>query len=246
MSQRFSTLALQRDSANRILTEFTPLEGGIADHEALEGWVRMMRGKVDMLTEEMRRLQDKISCENISLTILSALLIVAVQDSRLEEIRDMHRLEGSSQNDLVAKLRTQLSIAEHSVAAKTIELQAMTQLKVDLTKAQTSAKEEEEKRTKAMTLLKTVRQRLVKVEKDKEEIEKDRAEARALRSQASEEVEQVKAEREREVNNLRKGFERELGSAKERYEKDVQTKKAAWELEMITTKVCQMYDSYID
>lgn len=46
-----------------MLKELTPLEGGIADSEALEGWVRMMNGKVEMITEEMKRLQGKISRE---------------------------------------------------------------------------------------------------------------------------------------------------------------------------------------
>jgi chromosome segregation ATPase len=160
-----------------------------------------------------------------------------VQESRIEELRDTHRLEGTSQTDLIAKLRTQLSTAESNLASKASELLTLGQLRSDLTKAQTTAKEEEEKRTKAISLLKTVRMKLVKAEKDKEEAEKDRAEERAERSRAGEEVERVKAEREREVNALRKGFERELASARERYEKDLQTKKAAWELEMITTKV---------
>jgi small-conductance mechanosensitive channel len=155
----------------------------------------------------------------------------------MEELRDTHRLEGSSQTDLIAKLRSQLNTAETNLAQKTADNAASAQLKDELAKAQTAAKEEEEKRTKAISLLKTVRMKLVKVEKEKEEIEKDRAEERAERSTARDEVERVKAEKEREVNVLRKGFERELASAKERYEKDLQTKKAAWELEMITTKV---------
>jgi len=150
----------------------------------------------------------------------------------MEELRDTHRLESKSQSELVSKLRTQLAAAE----AKAADAAQVVQLRADLTKAQTTAKEEEEKRTKAISLLKTVRQKLVKVEKEKEEIEKDRAEERAQRSKALEDVEKVKAEREREANNLRKSFERELASLKERSEKDLAAKKAAWELEMITTK----------
>ena len=155
----------------------------------------------------------------------------------MEEVRDTHRLESTSQTDLITKLRSQLSTAESNLASRANELMALGQLRADLSKSQTVAKEEEEKRTKAVSLLKTVRMKLVKAEKDKEEIERDRAEERAERSRASEEVERVKAERERDINALRKGFERELAGAKERYEKDLQAKKAAWELEMITTKV---------
>lgn len=155
----------------------------------------------------------------------------------MEELRDTHRLEGSSQTDLITKLRSQLSTAETNLASRTTELAAIPQLRTDLQKAQTQVKEEEEKRSKAISLLKTVRLKLVKSEKDREEVEKDRAEERADRSRALEEVERIKAEKEREVTRLRQGFERELQGARERSEKDLKERKAAWELEMITTKV---------
>lgn len=168
-----------------------------------------------------------------------------MQESRIQEIRDTHRLEGSSQSELISKLRQQLSTAETSLAQKTTDTGDVAQLKADLVKAQTSAKEEEEKRSKAISLLKTVRMKLVKAEKDKEEIEKDRAEERAERSNAKDEVERVKAEKEREVNSLRKGFEREIQGVKDRAEKDLAAKKAAWELDMITTKVrCYLPHAY--
>jgi len=160
-----------------------------------------------------------------------------VQESRIQEIRDTHRLEGSSQSELISKLRQQLATAETALAQKTSDNGNVAQLKEDLAKAQTTAKDEEEKRSKAISLLKTVRMKLVKAEKDKEEVEKDRAEERAERSSAREEVERVKAEKEREVNSLRKGFERETQGIKDRAEKDLAAKKADWELEMITTKV---------
>lgn len=160
-----------------------------------------------------------------------------VQESRIEELRDTHRLEGSSQTDLIAKLRAQLATAEKNLESKGNDLIATSTLRSDLAKAQTAAKDEEEKRTKAISLLKTVRLKLVKVEKEKEEVERDRAEERAERSHAKEELEKLKTEREREVSNLRKGFEKELSSAREKFEKELQAKKAAWELEMITTKV---------
>lgn len=162
---------------------------------------------------------------------------LAVQDSRMEELRDTHRLEGSSQTDLITNLRSQLSTAETTLASQSTDLSALPQLRTDLQKAQTQIKEEEEKRTKAISLLKTVRLKLVKAEKDKEEVEKDRAEERAERSRALDEVERVKADREREVTRLRQGFERELQGVKERAEREMKEKKGAWELEMITTKV---------
>lgn len=154
----------------------------------------------------------------------------------MEEVRDTHRLESKSQTELVAKLRTQLAAAEKDLGNKGADMVQLGQLRGDLDKAKVTAKEEEEKRSKAMTLLKAVRQKNIKLEKEKEEIEKDRAEERAERSRAAEEVEKVKAEKEREVTSLRKGFEREVASVKERAERDLASKKGAWELEMITTK----------
>lgn len=63
LSNRFTTLLTQKHNADKVLRDLTPLEGGIGDSEALEGWVRMMNGKVEMITEEMKRLQSKIARE---------------------------------------------------------------------------------------------------------------------------------------------------------------------------------------
>ena len=64
LSQQYTTIMTQKNNADKVLRDLTPLEGGIADHEALEGWVRMMKGKVDMITEEMTRLQRQIQRES--------------------------------------------------------------------------------------------------------------------------------------------------------------------------------------
>jgi hypothetical protein len=53
----------QVETANKIIKELTPLEGGVQDSEALEGWVRMQNGKVDMGSEELKRLQSKLARE---------------------------------------------------------------------------------------------------------------------------------------------------------------------------------------
>jgi hypothetical protein len=194
-----------------------------------------VNGKVEMTSGEMKRLQDKMTCEYTSPAQALHKSDITVQQSRTDELRDTHRLESKSQAELVSTLRSQLAAAE----AKTPDADVVAQLRADLTKAQTSAKEEEEKRTKAISLLKTVRQKLVKVEKDKEEVEKDRAEERAQRSRALEDVEKGKAEREREVNALRKNFERELAGVKERSDKELAASRSAWEMEMVTTKVSE-------
>lgn len=236
LSERYTVLLSQSHAANSVLKELTPLEGGIGDADALEGWVRMVTGKVDMMTIELRRLQEKQTCKCVQNQL------TAVQDSRMEEMRDTHRLESKSQTELVSRLRTQLAAAEKDLGAKGADMVQLGQLRGDLEKARQTAKEEEEKRSKAMSLLKAVRQKNIKLEKEKEEIEKDRAEERAERSRAAEEVERIKADKEREVTNLRKGFEREVASVKERAERDLASKKGAWELEMITTKVRSLVD----
>ncbi|OXG18747.1 hypothetical protein C366_02856 [Cryptococcus neoformans Tu401-1] len=220
LSNRFTNLLTQTHQANKIFKELTRLESGINDAEALEGWVRMMVGKVEMMGTEMKRLQDNLT----------------LQDSRIEELRDTHRLESASQNELISKLRSELSESQSKLSTYSSTAATVTQLRADLAKTQTQAKEEEEKRIKAISLLKTVRLKLVKAEKEKEELEKDRASERAERSRLNEEMEKMKIEKEKEVSSLKKGFEREMAGGKERYEKELKDKKASWELEMITTK----------
>jgi len=62
MSLKYTELAAQVENANKVIKELTPLEGGVQDSGALEGWVRMQNGKVDMVTEELKRLQSKLTC----------------------------------------------------------------------------------------------------------------------------------------------------------------------------------------
>ncbi|KAL1408193.1 hypothetical protein Q8F55_004998 [Vanrija albida] len=219
LSNRYTELLGQSHAANKIVKELTPLSG-LADIDAFEGWLRMATTKLGLFEDQLKTLQGKFD----------------LQASRMEELRDTHRLEGGSQTDLISKLRKQLSDAEAKLSAKATDAADTSQLKADLAKAETRAKEEEEKRTKAISLLKTVRQKHVKVEKEKEVIQQDLAEARAERTKAGEEVEKIKAERITQVDQLRKGFERETASIKERSDKELAARKAAWELEMITTK----------
>ncbi|KIR24979.1 hypothetical protein I309_06206 [Cryptococcus deuterogattii LA55] len=162
LSNRFTNLLTQTHQANKIFRELTRLESGISDAEALEGWVRMMVGKVEMMGKEMKRLQDNLT---------------------------------------LSKLRSDLSESESKLSTYSSTVATLTQ-----------------------------------VEKEKEELEKDRASERAERSRLTEEMEKARIEKEKEVSSLKKGFERELAGAKERYEKDLKDKKASWELEMITTK----------
>ena len=61
MSLKYTALVGQVDNVNKVIKELTPLEGGVQDLEALEGWIRMQNGKVDMVTEELKRLQSKLT-----------------------------------------------------------------------------------------------------------------------------------------------------------------------------------------
>src|SRR4051812_3301911 len=90
----------------------------------------------------------------------------------MEEIRDTHRLESSSSTKLIQELRDQLSKSEAALSSQAAQQLETAQLRAELKKTQTQAKEEEEKRSKAISLLKTVRQKLVKLEKEKEEGDK--------------------------------------------------------------------------
>jgi hypothetical protein len=63
MTLKYSELVAQVENANKVIRELTPLEGGVKDSEALEGWIRMQNGKVDMVTEELKRLQSKLTRE---------------------------------------------------------------------------------------------------------------------------------------------------------------------------------------
>ncbi|EMD42219.1 hypothetical protein CERSUDRAFT_38878, partial [Gelatoporia subvermispora B] len=177
---------------------------------------------------------------------------------RIEELRDIHRLESKSQSDQIDKLRHQVEEAEallkasHASAAA-LEQEAakqkaeMERLEGEVEKARSVAKEEEEKRVKAITLLKTVRQKLVKAEKDrddnskemqsmkekeKEEREKDKAEKLALQS----EIQKVNAEREAAIVGLRSQFDKEIAALKDKYEKEFTMFKSQYELEAIAAK----------
>lgn len=181
------------------------------------------------------------------------------QDERIEELRDTHRLESTSQSDQIDKFRRQLEEAEALLKASSnssskIEEDSakrnaeLERLQADVGKAKESAKEEEEKRVKAISLLKTVRQKLVKAEKDRDDAtkelsgirEKDQVERdkeRAERTKLQHEVDAVHAEREKAIVGLRVQFDRDLVALKERHEKEISALRGQLELEAVTTKV---------
>lgn len=181
------------------------------------------------------------------------------QEERLEELRDTHRLETTSQLDQIEELRRQLSEAEslitasQSAASQTEEDSAkrdsdIEHLRAEVSKANEIAKQEEEKSVKAISWLKNVRQKLVKVERERddalrelnemrdrnsEEKEKDRVE----RANLQREVDAVNAEREKAVTGLRAQFDKDIAAAKDRAERDIQTVKKQFDAEMNALKV---------
>lgn len=176
-------------------------------------------------------------------------------DDRLQDLRDTHRLESRSQSEQIEVLRKRVAEAEALLTASsstTSNIEAASaakqgtidQLSSELQTAKSQVRDEEEKRGKAIALLKTVRTKLVKAEKDKEDVlkEKDdmRLERDASRGETASlraEVERMRAEKEREVAALRMQFDRELASVKDRFEKEATARKGQFELDAITTKV---------
>ncbi|KAF8922472.1 hypothetical protein CPB85DRAFT_1267758 [Mucidula mucida] len=201
-----------------------------------------MKAKAEMSQEEIVRLTGRI----------------AVQNDRLEEIRDTHRLESKSQSDQIEALKSQLSESEALLKASQGSAtqneedaekhkEELEKMQAEVKKSQTTAKEEEEKRVKAISLLKTVRQKLVKAEKeredalketnllrekDKTEREKDTLEKNRLRR----EIDVANMEREKAVAGLRAQFDKEVANIKERHEKDLVVQRGQSELEAVTTK----------
>jgi hypothetical protein len=60
----YDALKVKADKANAILRKASPLlTDGISDTDALESWVKMVSGKVEMGDSEMKRLSDKLARE---------------------------------------------------------------------------------------------------------------------------------------------------------------------------------------
>lgn len=169
-----------------------------------------------------------------------------------------HQNQATSQNDQISTLNLQLS--QKDVAAKLLnsqlsetesKLKSLEESQVNSTeeyeKLKIIAKEEEEKRVKALSLLRALRQKLVKSEKDKEEIEKERdllksAEStiqeviKSDRNRFDQEVTSLRAAQESQLSKMRVAFEKETNSMRLQFEREASTRKGQYELEAITLK----------
>ncbi|KAG8736630.1 hypothetical protein FRC12_017522 [Ceratobasidium sp. 428] len=156
-------------------------------------------------------------------------------------------MESSSQSDLVEKLRQQLTESEALLKVaesdSTTQQSDLAQHEAEIERLRNLLKDEEEKRVKAITLLKTVRQKLTKAEKDRDDISKEREKDKEDISAARAEIERVRAdaeraknERERDIAGMRDRFEKEIRETRERHEKELAARKGQYELDIITMK----------
>lgn len=185
-----------------------------------------------------------------------------MQEDRIEEMRETHKLSAASQVDQIDTLQHQLretdallqkakkSITKLEESVSRGEKEAMI-LKSESERLNTIVKEEEEKRTKAISLLKSVRQKLVKAEKDKEDALKDLAilkekdkgnveKEQTERKKFEREIEVAKTEKDEALAGLRIQYEKEMASLRERHDKELATARAQFELDAITTKVLRL------
>lgn len=174
---------------------------------------------------------------------------------RLQELRDVHRLESSSQSDQIESLRKQLKETEALLAAGKATLTShgieKSKLQSELTEARNLVKEEEEKRVKAVSLLKSVRQKLVKTEKEKEDAIKDAREISIKeqnaklrgdteRAEWESKTKRMVADKEREIEETKSKLEREFMKTKSDIEKTFEEVKSRLETDLITAKVVDL------
>lgn len=182
------------------------------------------------------------------------------QDERIDELRETHQLESRSQVELIDRLRKQIEETEALLKANhgsSSQLEAdlahqkaeHVKFHAEIERLKTLAKDEEEKRSKAITLLKTVRTKQMKAEKErddavkelaavKEKEQADRDKENTERANLQALVDRLKAEKETGMSTLRAQHERELASTKERNDKEMAMAKGQYQHEAATARVC--------
>ncbi|EKM61178.1 uncharacterized protein PHACADRAFT_134491 [Phanerochaete carnosa HHB-10118-sp] len=241
VSTSFTRLQAEKAAADRVLHELTSVES-MVEADGLRDFLQNLNLKTEMAQDEIKRLTGKLTR----------------QEERIEELRDIHRLESKSQSDQIRKLRGELEEAEALIRANQgsaahLEGQVAKQkaeverLHVEVDKTKVSVKDEEEKRVKAVSLLKTVRQKLVKAEKERDDATKEvqglkdkekeeREREKVERQQLQDEIQKVNGERETAVQGLRAQFDKEVAGLRDKYEKEISALRGQYELDMITLK----------
>ncbi len=138
---------------------------------------------------------------------------------------------------------------EADVAKKKTETD---QLRAEVERFSGLAKDEEEKRHKAVSLLKTVRQKLVKAEKERDDALKEAATAKEAqktehdkeqleREKLQGELNKLKVEKVVSLADLRAQFEKDMTVSKQRHEREVAALRGQFELETVAAKVFPDY-----
>ncbi|GAA5910969.1 uncharacterized protein JCM6883_000664 [Sporobolomyces salmoneus] len=245
LSASHEELKSLKSSLDSLLSELIPSISSIDDTEALGAELRNLKMKADMGMDEVRRMSGQLD----------------QQKSRVEELRDTHRLEHQSQQSEIDALRDSLAARNASLEEANDKLaaadksaaatrQEIVKAAEEYDKLKLVAKEEEEKRVKALSLLRALRQKLVKNEQEKtandQELEKSKkAEKDALdtlkndRARFDKEIVSLRTAHEAQNNKLKAGFERENQLLKERYEKEAISKRGQFELDAIHVKATQ-------
>ena len=180
------------------------------------------------------------------------------QKQRIEELRDTHRLESQSQTEQFDMLTTQLKqkddalklVNDQLTAAESINAASKSELATaaeEYAKLKIVAKEEEEKRIKALSLLRALRQKLVKSEKEKEDVDRERDSLRLSEATAQnqlsidrlrfdQEIASLRSTQEQQITKLRSSFDRETSQMRLQFEREAATRKSQFELDAINVK----------
>ncbi|GAA5932745.1 uncharacterized protein JCM15063_002191 [Sporobolomyces koalae] len=245
LSAAHAQLQTLKASLDSLVSALIPSISTVDDTEALGAELRNLKAKADMGMDEVRRMAGQLD----------------QRKSQVEELRETHRLEHQSQQAEIDALRDSLAIRNTALEESNDKLaaaekaaentkQEISKAAVEYDKLKLVAKEEEEKRVKALSLLRALRQKLVKNEQEKatndEELEKARkAEKDALdtlktdRARFDKEIVSLRTAHEAQITKLRSGFEREAQGLKERYEKEAVSKRGQFELDAIHFKATQ-------
>lgn len=259
VSTSFKRLQAEKQAADAVLREVSPLES-IKDADALRDFFTELKTKDQVFQDEIKRLNQKLEGMSTMCTLLTSPHVrFTAQEDRMEAIQMTHEQQIRTLTDEKQKIRTQLDETEKlfaaTQAASAQAEDAANAQKEDVSRLQREvgvqkalAKEEEEKRVKAISLLKTVRQKLVKAEKDREDAQKemvavkerekgDRSKEEALKQSLQQEMEKLSVNHERTVATLRSQFDKDFASMRERYEQDIAALRGQSELDIATLKV---------
>ncbi|KAM0792100.1 hypothetical protein ACM66B_004804 [Microbotryomycetes sp. NB124-2] len=274
MSSAYKRLQALKTTLDSIVSNVLPLNG-VSDTEAFESELKNMKSKAEMAVEEVRRLSvqlqdakeatsEALEATKEATTTTGSRTSVAVNEAdklkeleaRDERIKELE-LEVEGKDQELSKAKQALEEAKVAgnetrspAATTTTDESVEARLKAkdeEMDKLRVTAKEEEEKRVKALSLLRALRQKLVKSEKDREELQAERDKlktsdagqqelVKAERVRFEQEMQSMRAAQEMQISKLRQGFERETTSLKAQHDKDVQHRKAQAELDVITLK----------